>query len=321
MSVQTIPTQLSFTPYTATPSHQESLPISFCNRKYKLLHVVGEVVRDFFYGLYHKIIAIASWVFKKNDSFNLHNQLAEYYFVRMSCKAAAYAKFGNKVVNFSLNTSGTVKDLRTSQTNEVQELRRTYGQLFDDMVRKAQIAKAKINPNLLKQNKITSGICFGQSLDFIARIKKLSKENSTTFDTVQRVSKLYQNHGTPEAQITQILHQAKVGWQPCAAVHGLKFREQIVFPNMQGNTPSLMFREVVNSLAPGSYFLSTNPLINQRTGHAMAYHKNANGTGYLFDPNFATIKTERHETAQDLWNLVKPYRENGNCKLEIIECR
>lgn len=184
----------------ATPSSD-----SFYRRRWKFLRVTGGCLLSLIQALFFKAIAACAWVFQQREANNHYSQLVYYHANLGLNRFFFYLDYGDKVVNFAANTTGRPGRKEAGAAN----VRGIYGDRFDRMFSGIAPSNCPVVPDKLKTLSVDSGICFGASIDFIGRLLREGQCSTSWFSTVEKVSSLYSEGGTPEAEITQILYKAQ----------------------------------------------------------------------------------------------------------------
>lgn len=188
-------------------SSPESTSQSFHGKRFKALRVIGDALSSLVMSIFYKVLSLACWIVRQKSAYHRYGDLASYHFNRILNKPFAYTIYGDKVVNFAMNSTGTPRVFKGKEVDEVEELKKIYGELFEKMRSIASSDDFPILEKRLSQYPINQGICLGASLDFISRY--LKDDSETTFEAIEKISKQFSEKGTPEAQITQILYRAQ----------------------------------------------------------------------------------------------------------------
>lgn len=203
-----IPTALGENPQT-NEDHYASRPLSqpFHGRRFKVLRVAGNSLQSIIMSIYFKAISLIYWIVCQKSHAQHYRDLASYHGGRILQRPIAYVLYGNKIVNFSINSTGTPRVIKKQNSDEIKELKEIYGDLFDEMRKRVSSSRIPIDEQKLSQCPINEGICLGASLDFISRY--LKDDSETSFEAIEKISLLFSQKGTSEAQITQILYKSQ----------------------------------------------------------------------------------------------------------------
>lgn len=184
---------------------EEPVSQSFYGRRFKALRVTGDALYSILLSIFYKSLSVACWIFRQKAAHHRYGDKASYHFNRILQRPLVYLSYGDKVVNFAINSTGTPR--RSKENSGVEGLKSVYGDQFEKMFSRASSEDMPILEEKLSHYPINEGICLGASLDFIARY--LRDESETSFESIEKISQLFSAKGTPEAQITQILYKAQ----------------------------------------------------------------------------------------------------------------
>lgn len=350
------PTFISCEQSSANP---DTLPQSFHGKRFKLIRVVSDGVVSLIKSISYRILSLLSLVACQKDTFNHLSDLSTYYADRSFNRLYTYILYGNKVINFSMNSTGIPIDSSKINGNNLEQLRNIYGELFDEMQSKVSTESHIIDEEKLSLHPINKGVCLGASLDFISRYLKGNQLQTSTL--IEKISALFSERGTAESQILHILQYALKKESDCYSEEEKKYKENLIIERHNGidNTkkirlfglklkakkysslanacgfriesthideyttqkkPSEAFITNFSNLSDGAYLISINNS-EIKKGHAMAMIKVSENEIYLFDPNRGTLKFEdQNEFNSKFWSLIDSYYNTRSTFIGVYSC-
>lgn len=398
-----------------TPKHlQKSRSASFYGKRFKALRVAKDLLLSLIASIGYKILSTANWAIRRRLVHERYRELAIYNWNRGFNRLNAYRLFQDQVMHFSTNSTGKPK---MSGQDEAEQLRQIYGNRLEEMRLHANQEELPIPKENLSLPSIRQGICLGESLDFLGRFLKLYEKNGLWFQNVEEVGRLFEEKGSEEAQITQILANgqnvkkfseemasnrekildevnekreatlkkidekcvefrakykfrggdsletiqqkkenfakeiAKIKeeleeelkklrfdvyrrvhlfeaeldlqkFRPLAALHSvqLDLMRVLIDEEIEKKSPPQKLAPFLKELPTGPYLMTFTCDQGNKT-HAVVFIKESEKSGYLFDPNYATLFLDGEEHAQKLWSLAKHYNPKGPCTWQIFSAR
>lgn len=182
-------------------SFQEN--ISFCEKRFKVLRMGGRIAYSILMSLVHKVIAIIMCVFPK---YAQHYHSSSYYHsLRAFCTWKSFRLFGDRLINFGLNTTGQSKK---QGDDEETILSKMYNEKVQDKYQRLVIPEMQPKPEKLRAREIDEGICQGICLDYLSRYLHKRGEDLEPLIAIKKVSQIFCEKGSEEAQILQIISEA-----------------------------------------------------------------------------------------------------------------
>lgn len=181
---------------------------SFQDKSFKILRVSGRFLYSLIASIFYNSIAACSWILRLKNVNHDYNALATYHFERAITSVFSYGIFGSNLINFGVNNSGPIKEPHLLDDKPLEKLKALYGNDFEVWYKKSSSGNLPIDEK--KLHVVREGICYGISIDYISRyLKAMKASNEDPKDIIKAVSQHYVEHGTKEAQMTQILFEAQ----------------------------------------------------------------------------------------------------------------
>jgi hypothetical protein len=408
-------------------SSENAQNCSFYGRSFKGLRVLGSFFLSLVNSIAYRILSGINWLVQREPACQKYRELADYCWNFGFEKLLTYSLFGDKVINFSSNRPENPRMFIYDQENKPKALKDIYGDLLKAMLEKAYSPRFAIQEENVSPVSLANGMCLGESLDFIGRFMKEPKNEGGWFKNIENLSHEFENGGSKEAEITQMLMSAqdtsqlcenkqtnrrgfraeldkkvedqqnkiktqvkeikakykqmardiktsdgeisfskaeelkkqlkeelagvekeveekvkelkdKLGREvdfyeafldgqrlnPLAALHGvqLNLKSVLIDDDIKESEPPQTFIDRVEETPLGIYLILLSCSEDALAGHAVVFIKESYEGGYLFDPNFATLRFDnKKEQTEELWKLIKTfYNKKGRCSVQFHSC-
>jgi len=171
------------------------------------------------------------------------------------------------------------------------------------LIKRMESLKAELNS--LNRKK---GLPRKESYQLLVNLKRINHKVDELGSEIKKLNKKYE-----VIRYKKMLHQLGL-------IHHLKLKDHITLldENLSIKQTPEDFQNYIDKLSAGAYILS---LHSATANHAMVYIKSDQKTGFVHDPNFATVKLVERQHATDLWRQSKRfYNEKGDCSMTFFKC-
>lgn len=184
---------------------------SLFRESYQSLFVIADSFYSVVLAIFHKAIECLSFIFDQKDSKSVHQQIADYYIIRLGSRydarivlTGSSSKERSCLINFSLNTSGTPSLQKESTKQQLNQVKELYGNDFERLSKKLKAKNIKIERKNLYLP-LNQGICLGANLDFVKKFFKAKSKKKPAIQAIQEISCDYIYGAPKRAQILQII--------------------------------------------------------------------------------------------------------------------
>jgi hypothetical protein len=316
--------------------------IPFCDKKFQKMRVVADFVNRICLALIYKIVHVATWLFSAEVSHRYHS-LAKYEFYRCGT-LFDFIDYGGEIVDFSTNCFPRVKERLPKDVTELDRLRQIYGADKVDHLYREYPWK-----HLVERREITSGCCWGMSMDFISSYLQQLDEGMTPLEAVRHIAPHFVEGASDRAQLAHIffpysgpgknredffriveemaeanedqLEKSRLDFYKSTVVLNDAFHLHAeessvhVMKNYDKSVAQAPFEDFVDGLPAGCYemtiYFSKGDLAKTK-GHSIAWIKTDEETNFIFDSNIGTLAVASDQSAARLWKILGKYVKKDN---------
>jgi len=179
-------------------------PTPFCDKNFKWLRVSVESIGRICLAIFYGVISKATWLFSATTShtYATYAKCQELLAVR---HFYSYFSYGEKVVDFSFNSSIKVKTDTVDNIPEIDKLKTLYG---EERVEEWSKLFPAILDQLSRLAPVKDGCCFGVSCHFISSYLQQMKTTDSPEDAIKAIAPQYSSGAPENAQLGQIFYKA-----------------------------------------------------------------------------------------------------------------